>query len=131
MWFAVELTVPASTLAGTSLLDQLAAAFAEDPERVGELLLGLHALNMQTENDKAEGDDAAADESAGQAMAARESLAKVLPVDVQVHLKEREARDLSEGLLAAARRTFKARLTAGFDPEREAAPLATAGRRVA
>jgi hypothetical protein len=125
-WFAVLLTVTADALSGTDLLDQLAAAFAEDPDGIAERLLELHALNEQTTEDVHRGDDYAADHSAAQANATRAALAKDLPVDVIVQLKEDEARGLSESLLAGARTVFSARRTAGVDHDRKAAPLRSA-----
>lgn len=126
-WFRVAVTVPADTLSGTDLLDQLAAAFAEDPDGIAERLLELHALNEQTAGDVDRGDDYAADHSGAQADAARAGLARDLPLDVTVRLKEHEARGLSESLLAAARKVFSARIWAGaVSPQHEAGSLGRA-----
>lgn len=125
-WFRVLLTVPADTLSGTDLLDQLAAAFAEDPDGISERLLELNALNEQTESDLHNGDIELAEHSGAQADDARAALAKDLPVDVTVQLKEDEARGLSESLLAGARAVFSARRTAGVGSDRKAAPLRSA-----
>lgn len=122
-WFRAALTIPAGTLSGTDLMDQLAAAFAEDPDGITERLLSLHELNRQTERDVEEGREMAADQSAAQAMSVRRDLALDLPLDVTVWLDEAEARDLSDAALAAARSTFSARISAGYDPARKATPL--------
>lgn len=122
-WFAVLLTVTADAASGTDLLDQLAAAFAEDPDGIAERLLELNALNEQTDSDRHNGDIELAEHSGAQADDARAALAKDLPVDVTVQLKEDEARGLSESLLAGARTVFSARRTAGVDMDRKAAAL--------
>jgi hypothetical protein len=127
-WFRAVLAVPSAAMS-EGWLDELAAAFAEDPERVGDLLLELHALNQQVDADVADGNEALADDSAGQAMDARRMLADLLPVDVEVHLDEVQARELSAQALAAGRKAYSARLSAGYDPLRAAEPLATTGRR--
>ena len=121
-WFRAVLTIPAAA-AGPEWLDELAAAFAEDPERIAEQLLALHELNGQIEHDLREGDDHSAAQAGAFADEVRSALAEDLPVDVTVQLTEEEARSLSEASLAAARHTFSARQGAGFDPDRKATPL--------
>jgi len=121
-WFAVALTVPAGRLPD-GFWDELAAAFAEDPEKVGEALLELHALNEQTASDLHNGDDELAEHSGAQADDARETVAALLPVDVTVRMNEDDARSLAEAALFAARKAFSARTRAGHDPLRKATPL--------
>lgn len=121
-WFRAVLTIPAAS-ASPQWLDELAAAFAEDPERIGGQLLALHELNRQVEHDLHEGDEYSAAQAGAFADEVRIALAEDLPVDVSVQLKEDDARALSEAALAAARTTFSARNRAGFDPDRKATPL--------
>lgn len=120
-WFRAALTV--STLSSEDFLNELAAAFAEDPERIGAQLLALHELNEQVAADRDRGDDYSADQADGFADQVRAGLAVDLPLDVTVRLDEAEARDLSDAALAAARSTFSARISAGYDPSRKAEKL--------
>ena len=105
-WSRLSLTLPAATLAGTDLLDQLAAAFAEDPGRIAARLLELAELNRLVEADVEAGREYSADSTAGHANAVRDALAADLPVDVTVRLDEAEARALSADSLTAARSMF-------------------------
>jgi hypothetical protein len=122
-WFRVALTVPADIVAGTDLLDQLAAAFAEDPVRIAAQLLALHELNGQVAADVEAGHEHSAEHASGHADLVRNALAEDLPLDVTVRLDEQEARDLSSAALTSARRVFSARGAAGYDPARKATPL--------
>lgn len=124
-WFRTVLMVPAAA-ADPGWLDSLAAAFAEDPERIGSMLLDLHELNGRVAADVGRGDDYAAEHASGHAGLVRDALAVDLPVDVSVQLDEEAARALSEAALAAARTTFSARNRAGVDPDRKATPLRSA-----
>lgn len=117
-WFRGAVTIPVS--ASEDFLNELAAAFAEDPERIGAQLLALHELNQQLAADRANGDDALAEETDGFADQVRKALDVDLPLDVSVSLKEEELRSLSEAALFAARKTFSARTRAGHDPLRKA-----------
>lgn len=105
-WHRMNLTVSADALAGTDLLDQLAAAFAEDPERIAKQLLELAELNRLVESDVEAGREYSADATAGHANTVRDALAADLPVDVTVRLDEPEARALSADSLKAARSMF-------------------------
>lgn len=122
-WFRTVLTVPADIVSGTDLLDQLAAAFAEDPVRIASALLELHELNQQVAADVEAGNELSADHTAGHANRVRDSLAADFPLDVSVRLDEQEARDLSAAALSSARSVFNARGAAGYDPARKATPL--------
>ena len=122
-WFRTVLTIPADIVSGTDLLDQIAAAFAEDPEGIAASLLELHELNQQAARDVEDGNELTAEHSSGQADQVRDSLALDLPLDVSVRLDEQEARDLSAAALASARSVFNARGAAGYDPARKATPL--------
>lgn len=119
-WFRVAVTVTADAVSGTDLLDQLAAAFAEDPDGISERLLELNALNGQLDSDRHNGDDVLAEHSGAQVDAARQALAKDLPVDVTVLLTEREGRGLADAVLSAARQVFSARIWHGARPQRVA-----------
>ncbi|WP_042408142.1 hypothetical protein [Streptacidiphilus carbonis] len=123
LWFRVALGISEQALRSTDWLDQLAAAFAEDPERIAAQLLALNELNEQTQASVDAGDDLAADHAGGHANAVRAALSEDLPLDLTVRLDEQEARDLSLDALVAARRLFSARVTAGVDPDRKALPL--------
>lgn len=124
-WFRAVLTVPAAS-AAPQWLDELAAAFAEDPERIGDLLLDLHSLNERVAADVVRGDEYSAEHASGHADQVRGVLAEDLAVDVSVQLDEDAARALSEAALAAARHTFSARNRAGVDADRQVAPLGRA-----